>query len=771
MAPVPSDSRAAVAVIAVHGVGDPPPGSTARLLAAHLQASVHGSDGRSRYSVFEEQPLEVPIPSRWPLDSPPGLESDIAVSAEALARVDLEHGLRRYRTVRLTGTRYADAAGAAREVHVYELDWSDLSRAPGWMLGFLYTLYQLLFHLASLGRKAVVFAQAALQDSTPPAVHRLVNLSARAHLLIERLLPTTIPVLNLFLLAASLPLAVLFFPERWHHAIAIGAAGAAALVLLAGIGYCAGILRTPLVAVLGALAASYAAWHWPEGSRVIIGGLALTIGLVVAYRAAVGLLDRFEERYWTAVPAAATAMTVGLLVAGYVHQRAWTVDTFTALIVSATFAVHALFLLIQVTWAALFIATIFVCLGPPLARGCGLAGDDPHTRALRTGRIGVLTSATFFVLATSVLWAAFLAQVRKPIEALRDISFDPPFGLLYPKLADTSIPELFSAHADKLYLLTTGNLANTFLAAIGVALLVAIAAMLPSAIAETSPPDAGVAARDATRLGRWLDRAFRALTTGERLIILAWLALAAGYDPCARSCEWIRLGDAGNEWVTRLGVLLAGAVPVALLLRHQLPTVVRNVMDIALDVSNWLKERPWESNPRGRILARYLGLLAAIGALAHYRSIVIVSHSQGTVITADLLRLLARHPALAASVLGGAPPGIRLLTAGSPLRQLYAERFPHQYGWAHGANGEGPDPAKLFGLVEWRNVYCTGDYVGRALWKVPEAGDPGAGADALPQTPAVPHDDICLGAGAHTHYFDAAAPQTGRLVDAMITAR
>ena len=64
---------------------------------------------------------------------------------------------------------------------------------------------------------------------------------------------------------------------------------------------------------------------------------------------------------------------------------------------------------------------------------------------------------------------------------------------------------------------------------------------------------------------------------------------------------------------------------------------------------------------------------------------VIVSHSQGTVITADLLRYLAyrgrRDDASRAAVLGRwlEEIEVHLFTAGSPLRQLYAARFPDLY--------------------------------------------------------------------------------------------
>ena len=52
-----------------------------------------------------------------------------------------------------------------------------------------------------------------------------------------------------------------------------------------------------------------------------------------------------------------------------------------------------------------------------------------------------------------------------------------------------------------------------------------------------------------------------------------------------------------------------------------------------------------------------------------YQSVVIVAHSQGTVITVDLLRYLCLPPEASLAELGKVIP-VKLLTMGSPLRQL-----------------------------------------------------------------------------------------------------
>ena len=161
-----------------------------------------------------------------------------------------------------------------------------------------------------------------------------------------------------------------------------------------------------------------------------------------------------------------------------------------------------------------------------------------------------------------------------------------------------------------------------------------------------------------------------------------------------------------------------------------------------------------------------------------YGAIVLASHSQGTVITADLLRFLqGQQPPDPALAVLGLPPQplpplpagegfipVYLLTVGSPLRQLYGWRFPHLYSWAfHPGTDRWQNPAtpipadrqpvpRELRLCCWVNAYRSGDYVGRYLWRP-------ADCDFLwePGTESVRADgsskEVCIGAGAHNHYF------------------
>jgi hypothetical protein len=151
---------------------------------------------------------------------------------------------------------------------------------------------------------------------------------------------------------------------------------------------------------------------------------------------------------------------------------------------------------------------------------------------------------------------------------------------------------------------------------------------------------------------------------------------------------------------------------------------------------------------------------------------VIVAHSQGTVVSADLLRYLHVQRRLSA-IVGDIP--ISLVTVGSPLRDLYAAHFPLLYRWMGSRTGgfatASPSAADI-GAVEWVNACRSGDYVGRFLWTPSGHGYRIARVRAdgtVDADRAGDRTEFCLGAGAHTHYFSndavALAVEIDRLIE------
>ena len=329
------------------------------------------------------------------------------------------------------------------------------------------------------------------------------------------------------------------------------------------------------------------------------------------------------------------------------------------------------------------------------------------------------------------------------------------------------------------------------------------------------------------RLGRWLTAGFRHLDAVVLAVVglgaVAGLGVASLFaaDDLSGSVSGLLLGleqEASqlSADLLRPFVLVAAGVGVTLtalggVLSRYLPPL-RAPLDIALDVDNHFREFPRAAIPRARIFSRYAALLGHVSA-GNYSRIVVVAHSQGTVISAELLRFLASRDAQAPGpgdrprLDGVVVPEIHLLTLGCPLRQLYAARFPTLYRWVierrNAATGlpapsgtvTGPR-AHDIGVARWVNAFCAGDYVGRWLWSdspapaanVDPVGHPMIddvdratrfgreyaydGFDPMPPVVAPFHSDkeleVCLGFGAHTHYFEPDQADVAWLIDTLV---
>jgi hypothetical protein len=220
-----------------------------------------------------------------------------------------------------------------------------------------------------------------------------------------------------------------------------------------------------------------------------------------------------------------------------------------------------------------------------------------------------------------------------------------------------------------------------------------------------------------------------------------------------------------DERATEVVLYCVAAVISALFTMKFLLSPFRSAIDAMLDVDNYMRESPEEQTPRARIAERFVSLLRHLCAQGYDR-IVIVSHSQGTVIAADTLRFVkvVSDPELQAMRNGNVRVG--LFTMGCPLKQLYAVAFPHFYRWIEQPVGSQlgapatlysdgpPKPEDLLGVDHWANAYRSGDYVGRHLWTPADAKARlwVRGTSYRDNPPA--RTQFCAGAGAHTHYWD-----------------
>jgi hypothetical protein len=351
----------------------------------------------------------------------------------------------------------------------------------------------------------------------------------------------------------------------------------------------------------------------------------------------------------------------------------------------------------------------------------------------------------------------------------------------------------------------------------GLSLLLLAWAVLPSVVFEIEPEWAENAATKRIRLvGEWLSRGidntailtralwFAIVAVPLVFFVLDWLVLR---DP--HSSKLLRAIDYASKITvpliktTGLALALSSVVVFGFIFKY-----LTTVLDTILDVDNYLRTSPQGSTPRARIAERCTSLLRYIAAYRDdqgrpYTKVIIVAHSLGSMVTTDLLRYLERSArdspddALAQyefrhrKVAGGSSKlPIYLFSMGSPLRQLLNRFFPHLYWWVSDVPDNSVEPlgaamsppirirsglprSDEMNVTRWFNAYRSGDYVGRSLWVGQwldrnRTGDvttePDSARAAAPQSCV----EMCIGLGAHTHYWDRSAPEIAVQLDQLI---
>jgi len=334
--------------------------------------------------------------------------------------------------------------------------------------------------------------------------------------------------------------------------------------------------------------------------------------------------------------------------------------------------------------------------------------------------------------------------------------------------------------------------------------------LVPSILTEMTPPR-GSDNTSSLRLGAWLSRG---LDTSAMVFVLFGIAAFAsplGYAATHYLAQYHFLNTPEViKYVIYPTVLILqwlGLATGSLAILASLAKSGSSVLGIILDVDNYLRTSPKEKTPRARIMERYVSLLRYLAddkdETRKYDRIVILAHSLGALISGDLLLYLRSQGDPDLARLGLGTPGasaktkipIRLFTMGDPVRQFLNRMFPYLYEWVRGTPDNSlkhlgglvptppntppagtPNPDRL-GVELWVNAYRSGDYIGRSLW-LDEwySRTVGAGSGAYPEpvyiarsAPGQPRcEEMCIGAGAHQHYWDQSAPDIAEKVDDLI---
>ena len=781
-----------IAVLAVHGVADQAPHDSARDMAELLCRL--GFDGSSRrcYDPFRLQGVAIPVRPLVPdaghvtsdlVRDPGSSPLDEAFTREALKDFAIRGDEAVYETVVLESVRSDEDGSPVAAVDIYEMYWADLSRlSTGWLRIFG-ELYQLLLHVGSLAVHVATGVVARRNGRTARAFRLFVRMAAT-------LLGVPIAVLNLALgVAALLVLADRLTPYAQPCAVALSAG----VTMVAAGALFSRIRRFPALVsfgVLGAIAAAAIADWTALATRPPAAAVAqFGTVVVVAGSAALAALLR---KYTSTRPGSATfsAVTVPIVLVGGTASVWLSASRPHALVYAGFHLAEPLYLALRAPWIALVLAS-----WGALAAGALLLiqrrHDCPVRRAVWSALLCLSMPSMAFLFLTCALWKA-LAMAAGPLGASMYALLPVPFiGL---RTRTTTL----DGFADLLLRNSVGDGLPLMLLLMAGAVVIAAWAIGPVVWAEIFPPSHN---RQSAALGNWLTNGFRLMAFAGGLIVVAFFFVlpigagvtdATGHGTLAAIDGLFQLLGAGLNLKLLFGVVGLPATSL-LVFANRLQSLAagfRTPLDILLDVDNYLRMDPRTHTVRARIFARYVSVLSRLSRrdALHpdgYDGIVIVAHSQGTVITADLLRFLRATGAQAGLRL----PPIHLFTMGSPLRQLYGERFPDLYAWAfhedHSAWSAGaripatqlPDPREL-GVERWLNAYRSGDYVGRWLWRADQCADQFASGERTPWIANVPLPlasdaegrrlETCIGAGAHTHYWDQTAPDVAVLLDRLV---
>lgn len=817
-----------VAIIVVHGVADQPRGETAGAVATQLALDLRGSVARHDVTL-QVEPCKPAVRYRhWSADSLwqamrksffHALRSDfldprlggadsetatgrqqqrpqpLASSAAAdnriplgvrftdflLAKTDqarIEAGAREpdvHTAARFTVAPDAKAANA-RPFTVFEMYWADLSRLPGFVPQIVAELFTLLFNLVRIGGQAV--GMVAAEPGAAPLLGQL----ARWHRVADQIYTRALATLMLQLVMCALVVVL-------ASTVAAHARGVAyAVSLLAAVGAAAWTARTANsrpwvygcivgVVVLGLLLLGVvqplAQPLPPAGAGPPVGLMigAVLLPLAVGY---VWALRYWEKRFRAVL---GFGLAFGLVTALCVGWGAVAHDGLhgaTGWLIGAMRAAELVLLAQMVLWVVLAVACAAVV---GLGWRAGIAAReraDAHAvrHAIRTGRLGLFASLGAFVVFVTAAWALVSGPLCSRLKPVAYPAFF--FG------TDSPGGDGCSWFSERL----AGSTETFALVALMLSLVIGfvVVVLAPCLAAELKL----WRYRRPGSIGVWLARGYRAM---DRLLGWgSWIALAGmmigaallldsllrlAWTPPWASLAWMAkvLGGWSADLLQAIVIAVAGTTTGLLALGRVTAKRLRAVrvpLDAALDVDVHFREFPREAIPRVRIVERYVALLRHVIAQG-FRHVVIVAHSQGSVITADLLCYLKHRRALldadapaqgraedrprdALAELDAALRDLQvdLLTVGCPLRQLYAQRFPAQYGWA-----STPDPAQL-GVRRWFNAWGAADYVGRWLWSSggPLPLDVSDQAFDRPVIDAADRRDLCIGPDAHTHYFE-----------------
>jgi hypothetical protein len=736
-------------------------------------------------------------------------ESDPGVAADGFTSLLLWNYLgaadgNAYVTKRLEGERNASAPKGEAEVHIYEVLWADLATSTNSLLRFFLALFQLILHLGTLSRTALDTSAAECNNTLWKIFRRLQRYAVRV---LQIFLPLFKIVLLIALIACAPARAEALRDAIWLPPVLWMIAGPAISFLARRKSNRKINIGPWLWAGLGLLSASVGLAIGWLSTMVVSPATASSIALWILI--GIPLLDFILSKY--------NSVRHGVEITGWIVYALF-FAVFLANLTQTKSSLEAGFWMMQwllaavrVSWGVLILlAFVTLVLGAFAWRSAG-GGTPAAARAraaVRTSRFALALPSFLFAAFTALIWASLFKladwvswpffpeeMLYKPIpwgEWLRAVGLVPdPMTMRDPPI---NCDYLRGALAWSI-----GYQAPVSLALFMVALFLMGWWLLPSLVTEENPPrnkkePPRVSTNDqSVRLGTWCSRGLDSTSVLTAIFWIAAFLTPAAYavlevtNPDQSLNAWLR---SATQWmVVNWIILIAGAV-VAALVRYGSP-----VLGAVLDVDNYLRSGPESASPRAKIYERYVSMLRYLAAYRGpdgrgYDQVILVAHSLGALISADLLHYLHRNPdaELASLNLGTNNSKVILMTMGNPLRQLLNRFFPYLYQWVRPRPDNplptaettppssfpvtDPDPGKL-GVAKWISIYRSGDYIGRSLWLDEWYQRTATPTGAYPQRPVYKvtdgvREEMCIGAGGHIHYWDDTAPDVAQRLNDLI---
>ena len=759
-----------------------------------------------------------------------------------------------YETICIKGCR-----DDRHEVHLYEMYWADLSRVGRGFFQVFSEFYQILFHLSALGRHTLDMA--ALEH--PEKFHW--RCYASLHGWAGRILSIPIPLLNLFLVVAALLNLVGNIPDSYSSSVASVILSLGVIFLL-GCVFWNNAMKLPLpgLFLLGIVALAIIRSSWCKEFSYKL--LALEWLLLLSLLTKVVIQKYSEYR-----PGAdKVAIGLGLWAVFPLWVLVFVENSPVGILKLSLKLIEWIYSLLVFFWLLFFLLYFVVVIWGLVVLIWGLFAQRGRTgraqerakRASWTASVSLWIPSVSFISVTLTLWAALvnvgasLLPKDHGLYCYQTASLLPkdyygPYCLASPLAKDypyrptdwfrnwLSLKDTYDTPSDFINEIIVDPVFGIAICSIVFVLLLMAWSFLPSVLAEVQPPEytpqtdkpkAEVQPPESTpqtekpnsdeklslKFGIWLNNGYRTVhfiisATSALFIflVIAYLISIPIKNP------WIVNNIDFFKSITEtlakpFTVILTASVTSILVLGSRLQQLsggIGNVIDVILDVDNYLRLHPLGKNPRVHIFSRYYSLLRYLCEQTDsqnqpkYDALILVAHSQGAVITADLLRFIQCEKSQGLDRLFSSDSPKKLpvyfFSMGNPLRQLYSVGFPHLYEWVINYNdpdknepnnydqnglGDKPKPEDL-GLEQWVNTYSSADYVGRYLWRKSKSEvneKKRAREEKLfkPSSSVEDKDNIsekgkyrefCLGAGAHTHYWNATtnrvADEINRLID------